>query len=321
MRMLYTAVAVSLLAAALMGCPETPPAQDPSLAVSTTDLRFAQGETVKYFQVWNKGGGKLYFDLTPDKNWIQVDPALATSTGALDMVSIKVTLVDAKSEFFDGNILVSAPVGGSANVHVTAGPDYYTQEFAPDTFDLFLRSITFTPDGSYNFYKAEGAIVAALPTNPAGGADLLPFFTLTGDPAPIPLKDGKTVQLYGATYDTVYVGSDGYVAFGSAAAAGRTAFSVDGHFALPGVSGYFTNLDPAAGGKVSWLQLDDHVAITFANVPLASGGVLGNTFQIELFYDGRIRLSYIAVQSAQAIVGLSSGAAPSPFVSSDMSSY
>ncbi len=321
MRMFYSAVLAGLLAAVLMGCPETPPEQDPSLAVSTTDLRFAQGETVKYLQVWNKGGGKLYFDVTPSKTWIQVDPSLATSTGALDIASIKVTLLDVKAEFFEGDIQVEAPVGGSATVHVTAGPDYYTQDFAPDTFDLPLQSITFTPNDSYNFYAAEKAVSLTLPTNPEGGSDLLPFFTLTGDPAPIPLKDSKTVLLYGEAYDTVYVSSDGYVLFGAAAAAGRTGFSVASHFAIPGISGYYTNLDPTAGGEVSWRQLDDRVAITYLNVPLASGGLIGNTFQIELFFDGRIRLSYFLVQSAQAIVGLSSGAAPSTFVSSDLSSY
>lgn len=61
---------------------------------------------------------------------------------------------------------------------------------------------------------------------------------------------------------------------------------------------------------MSWKQLPDKVAVTFENVPYAYPiGSYFNTFQIELFFDGRIVLSYLDVRvpPAQHIVGLSAG--------------
>jgi len=300
----------------LTGCP----AGGPFLAVSTSRLEFAYGETEKTFEVWNRGTGTLFFEISAAPDWLTVDPTLETSTGPEDKVTVTVTVNDAKRAFFEGVITIETPTL-ERPVLVTTEPDYYTQTFAGGAFDLDNKSITFTPDGGHSFYGATvEQDVIALPTDPTGGADLLDSFILFGDPLPIPLQEDKAVLVYGHSYDTVYVGSDGYLAFGWGAAGGRDAFTLDDHFDLPGVSGLFADLDPHTAGAVTWQQLEDRIAVTYEDVTQA-GVTNSSTCQIEMFFDGDIRLTFLDVEASPSIVGLSVGYMPDPFTESDLSSY
>ena len=47
-----------------------------------------------------------------------------------------------------------------------------------------------------------------------------------------------------------------------------------------------------------------------------------NSFQIELFYDGLIRVTYLGIASTDGVAGLSEGhGLPVPFLESDLSDY
>jgi hypothetical protein len=78
------------------------------------------------------------------------------------------------------------------------------------------------------------------------------------------------------------------------------------HFSTKRISGLFQDLDPSWGGMVSKKQLSDRIAITWENVPEYGAGN-SNTFQIELYFDGRIQLSWLGIDSDDGIVGLSKG--------------
>jgi len=82
--------------------------------------------------------------------------------------------------------------------------------------------------------------------------------------------------------------------------------SLAAHFAQPRISALFHDLNPPGGGSISWKQLSDRVAVTFLNVP-EYGSTNGNSFQIELFFDGRVRLTYLSLNSPYNLVGLSAG--------------
>lgn len=306
----------------LAGCP-TP--NEPALEVSTGQLTFALGENVKTFEVWNGGGGRLFFDVAADRDWISVAPEIGASDGPDDPVEVTVTLADgAKSnEFFQGTVTVTAADDATEAIGVTAGLDTFTQEFTGETFDLANTAVTFTPDpnASYNYYVARVTHnLTALPTNPTGGSVLNDIFPLFGDPVEMPLQDSKSVQIYGQAYDSIHVASNGYVVFGDEAMPGRPSMDLTGHFSRAGVSPYFTDVDLSSTGEVVWQQLPNRVAITWLGV--ASVGEAGtSTFQVELFYDGRVRISCLEVAASPGIVGLSAGVAPAAFAPSDLSAY
>jgi hypothetical protein len=57
---------------------------------------------------------------------------------------------------------------------------------------------------------------------------------------------------------------------------------------------------------IRWKQLSDSIVITWEDIP---GYVSSkpNTFQIEMYFDGRIQLSWLEVSIEYCVVGLSKG--------------
>ncbi|QOJ04466.1 MAG: S8 family serine peptidase [Planctomycetia bacterium] len=211
--------------------------------------------------------------------------------------------------------------GGSCHTFTTEDlPELYTEQFTggADSFDLDNSAYLFQPDGSIDFYSVcRASPVNALPTDPAGGT----VVTLANNAStPIVLGPGHNVLLYGVSYGTVHIGSNGYLTF-TAGDTDSTETLAD-HFDTPRVSGLFDDLNPAlAGAQISYKELADRFVVTYLNVPKAST-TNTNTFQIEMYYDGRIQIAYLGVDVLDAIVGLSGGGNLSPdFFESDFSSF
>jgi uncharacterized repeat protein (TIGR01451 family) len=193
--------------------------------------------------------------------------------------------------------------------------DYYTERFDTSVFDLAYQSFTFTPSGGANFYDLCHEFAATnFPTDPTGGTVL----SLSDDScAAVTLTGTNTVAIYQTRAGVLYVGSNGYITLGS----GDTSISdtLTYHFNRPRVSALFDDLYPSA--NVTWKQLTNRVAVTFSNVR-EFGKSNTNSFQIELFFDGTIRLTYLRIDAAYALAGLSAGqGVPAGFVQSDLSSY
>ena len=124
---------------------------------------------------------------------------------------------------------------------------------------------------------------------------------------------------YGTDHTDVFVGSNGYLTFGS----GDTDFteSVNDFLApQPRIAPFFDDLDPEAGGGVFVNdQLPGRFVVTYQGVPEFSPGG-SNTIQATLFADGRIQFVYNGLTASDAIVGLSPGGSPAPpFVQVDYS--
>ncbi len=194
-------------------------------------------------------------------------------------------------------------------------PDFFTEEFDGET-DLDGTRIEFTPNGTFEFYDPCSEPVLGLPI-PTDGATPLGL----GDDSSVEvfLTGGAEVTFYGQTYSSFFVGPNGYVTFGS----GDSDFTerYEDHFDLPRVSLCFDDLHPGQGGEVSWQQFSDRAVITFDAVRERSA-TDEFTGQIELFFDGRIAMSWIESTGIDCIVGLSSGAGVDPdFFPSDLSTY
>ncbi|MBI2424300.1 MAG: trypsin-like peptidase domain-containing protein [Candidatus Hydrogenedentes bacterium] len=215
----------------------------------------------------------------------------------------------AQNSASDGNL------GACYSFTTLAPPDYYTEQFGAD-FDLDFTTLDFVPDGSGSAYALCISPASAFPVDPAGGAAL----GMPDDGSQqVVLNGGQQVSLYGTQYTSFFVGSNGYLTFGSPDTSYQD--SPASHFSLPRISLLFNDLDPAAGGIISWKQLADRVAVTYAGVP-EYGTANSNHFQVELFFGGRIRMSYLAVAAVGGIVGLSQGTGlPGGFQESNFSGY
>jgi hypothetical protein len=192
-------------------------------------------------------------------------------------------------------------------------PDFFTEQFNSDNDTDFLR-FSFTPDGSSDFYSGCTETIASLPTDPAGGTPI----SLSDDSSQsITLSGGATVSLYGVSYPSFFVGSNGFITF--TAGDSDTSETLADHFDLPRISALFDDLNPAAGGTVSWKQLADRAVVTFDAVPEYSTSN-SNTFQIELFFNGTITINYLDVAAIDGLAGLSEGNGVSPdFFETDLS--
>ena len=254
-----------------------------------------------------------------------------TATGSLGAVAISSS---SAGGFIDGvwtgsvvilsadtNIVLTATDGigrtGSSNsFNVIVPVDLFTELFnANRPNDVSNQSFLFTPDGSPGFYAVQRTPANAFPTDPIDGIGM----TMQNDNyVQFNLSGGSTVKLYGTSYATYYVGSNGYVTFGSGDS--NSSVSLANHFGKPRIAALFDDLFPNTR-QVTRKQTADRVAITWQGVP-ESGINDSNSFQIEMFFDGRIRITCLGIAASDGLIGLSKGlGTPSGFVMSDFSAY
>jgi hypothetical protein len=209
--------------------------------------------------------------------------------------------------------------GSPATVYDNAGIDcldYFTEIFEADDNDLNNQTLKFIPDGSADYYAACREATSVFPTDPSGGTVL----SLGDDDyEQVTLAGGAQVSLYGVSYSSFYVGSNGYITFGFSDT--DLSESLEDHFDLPRISGLFDDLNPSSAGTVSWKQLSDRAVVTYEDVTEYSP-TSQNSFQIEMFFDGVITITHLTIEATDGLAGLSEGnGLPPVFVESDLSSY
>lgn len=192
-------------------------------------------------------------------------------------------------------------------------PLFFTQEFLGDN-DMDGVVLALHPFPGPDGYRLCRRSAASFLTNPAGGTNL----TLGDDgSAQITLGGGKSVQLYGNSFTSFFVNANGNLTFG--ASDGDYTETLAEHFAFRRVAALWDDLNPGAGGTVSWKQLSDRVAVTWQNVPEYSTSNQ-NSFQIELFFAGSVRITCLTIAATDGITGLSRGTGLDPaFVELDLS--
>lgn len=122
---------------------------------------------------------------------------------------------------------------------------------------------------------------------------------------------------FGKKFNNFYIGGNGYISFTPVSPDSSSNFpSLESHFSIPRISFLFSDLAPDTGGEIWIKRMKDRIVITFDRVPKNnsgslpnpySGGNPGSSVQVELFYGGHIRITYLQLDPNYTIVGLSDG--------------
>ncbi|MBT7352335.1 MAG: S8 family serine peptidase, partial [Phycisphaerae bacterium] len=228
------------------------------------------------------------------------------------------SLIDATTYYFDVTLVDAAgnestfDNGGSCWSFTTPDvPDFFTEQFTSGV-DLDGLSIRFDVSGGIEGYLACAEPIVTLPVDPAGGTTV----SLGDDDATLITPD-QSIVLYGESYSSLYIGSNGNLTFGAADTGYEE--SLSSHFGIARISALWDDLNPSAGGTISWKNLSGGVAVTWQNVPEYSSSN-SNTFQVIMKWDGGIQMSWLGIDLADAIVGLSAGLGQDPdFEPTDLS--
>jgi len=254
--------------------------------------------------------------------WLDVTPmsgSLAAGTTQTVTVSVNANAAGLPRGLFTDSLTITNATKGisqTRGVSLNVAPDHFTELFDRNDNDLSSQTLRFTPNALASSYTVCRAAATVFPVSPAGGTTLI----LTDDSsATVVLTGGKQVVLYGVAYPRFWVNSNGYLTFTGGDLSYSESFA--GHFFRPRVSALFDDLNPGAGGIVSWKQLSDRAVVTFQNVPEYS--IVGaNNFQFELFFDGKVSITWLSVTATDGLAGLSRGGGlPADFAESDLTAY
>ncbi len=280
---------------------------EPRSAVVNVDLDEAASVTVNY--------GTSIFALNDS---VSVGSFLTSQsvsiTGLTDETSYVFTV---EAEDQAGNMSLDDNGGVGYTFTTPDIPDFFTELFTSG-LDLEGLSLTLTPSDAVDGYSAsitplDGGL---LPFEPTDGTS---FFLSDDSSTLVTIAGGSTVEIYGQAYDSFFVGSNGYITFGSS----DTDYTetIAEHFSRARISGLYDDLNPASSGTIYRQQLADRMVISYDAVT-EYGNLNNNTFQIELHFDGTIVISWERIDTNDAICGISEGVGQDPdFVESDLSSY
>lgn len=272
----------------------------------------------------NRGPGAVSWTALYGGAWLVVSPgeSIQTSGGPATVLTVTITAAAETLPagiYTDTLVLTNHTTGVGQALPITlriGQPDAFTEIFEANDNDLDFTSFLFTPDGSVSYYTVCREAVTGFSADPQSGTPVS-----LGDDSTVEviLTDGKTVGVYGTNAGSLFIGSNGYLTFGQADLEGGE--SLVQHYSRVRIAALFDDLDPTAGGTVSWQQLSNRVAVTFLDVPEYHQSN-SNSFQIELFFDGTLRLTYLAIAASDGLVGLSAGGGQPPsYLESDFSAY
>jgi hypothetical protein len=232
----------------------------------------------------------------------------------------------------------SLPVGSYSNTlwisNLTAGTtlaqasrldvrrdEYLTQSWYYDRPCTVTNGmITFYPQPTDRGYVACIQPANQLPSDTANGTSLGIEDSFANQEAEVVLTGGAKVSLYGEATNRCWVSLDGCVTFGGPNKNPSASYLAN-HFSNRQISSLYEHYDPwdtpNAGGRVTWKQFPDRLAVTFSHlVPMYYLAATTNDSQIELFFDGTIRITVL--QGVIGVLGLSRGqGVPEDFIEND----
>jgi hypothetical protein len=177
---------------------------------------------------------------------------------------------------------------------------------SPTKFDLKNSSVLFTPEGDgyrisssdIRFSRDFGFRLGyffGVDKRLEDGDDGYRDVTLIGAPFPF----------FGVSYDTIFIGTNGYITFNLGDSTSRLSPSILAE-SLPRIAPLWADLEVVTSGNIYYNRLDGHHLVTWEGAAQpAYGGI--STFQAVLYDDGRIAFAYRKVKAQAALTGISPG--------------
>lgn len=310
------------------------PPPDEAMEISPTSTFSIQGPQGGPFnpiqrvqRITNNGESSFWWGAFTTNSWLSISVSNNFIDPAPDFHETVVALTPAANSLAEGTYqgavtFVNSNSGARVDIPVflrIGRTDFLTEEFLANQFDLQNSTLTFTPDFSTNYYQVCRQAAAQFPTDPSGGINV----TLSDDSFhQVTLTNNRQISIYGMSSNALFIGANGHVTFNPVIDTNFFYPGRDSYFAATRVAPLYVDLNPATGGTVSYLQLSNRFVVTYENVP-EFGVANVNNAQIELFYDGAIRVTWLRVDATngQSIIsGLSRGGGlPVDFVATDLS--
>ncbi len=303
------------------------------LTITPKTIHFSPEESLNTFEITHSGNTntKIAITVNPSQPWLEVTPNEAI-LGKNDKITIQVYLNRLYShieksypDYATGNINIKSYFK-TYTLPITTAPNYFTEVFDRN-IDLAYKNLSFTPDNSINFYKLTVKNITELPTQIEEPTKI--NYSLFKTVFKLQLTENKKVLFYGQSYDTLYVSCFGYIEFQKSTSSSESKCQnniteIERHFYSPRISLFPIN-NINNDGTISYSQLQNRIVINYENVPTYQNeyGDTKNTMQIEIFFTGKINISYLNTDTnATGIIGLSYGTGnyqtPSGFLSSDL---
>jgi len=272
----------------------------------------------EYTLINNNAVNDIDWTINHDESWLSVVPDHGT-LGPVSKTTVQV-FINSQADFLTPDDYTDTLTFSASSGHVyqqsadltIQSLDYFTERMPNYQRLINYQMLTLTPHDCPSSYTACTRRVFEFPTDPTGATEL----TLANDDyVQVNLSPGRQVKLYGQSYDSFYVGSNGYITFEQGDTDDARTFN--NHFRLKRISALLEELNPASGGTVSVKELQDRVVVTFDDVAPFS-----NNFQIEMFYSGTIRITWLYIFVQWPVLGISNGQGiPPDFAQSDISAY
>lgn len=225
-------------------------------------------------------------------------------------------------------VSTSATAGEPANDAMTESFGSLVDFSGRNAVDLSFSQLVFTPVGrptnglgSFNNYEATFIPNAfALPVAREDSEGRARDITTPQDSGVLISLGAHRVPFFGQPYSQIFAASNGYIAFQGIGLDDPLNYpSLESHFAIPRLSYFFAGsgifgdrIASYAGGAMWYRLLDDRFVLTYENVPqfnFLTPSAIGSTstVQVEMFYSGHIRITYLDAVATRAIIGLSDG--------------
>ncbi|MCX8063842.1 MAG: hypothetical protein N3G21_01555 [Candidatus Hydrogenedentes bacterium] len=320
------------------------------MEVTPKTLHFSEGEDLKFIEIYQKPlyDRKIAFSVKTSTPWIELTPTEGI-LGKDDRVKVQVYLnrnfpqikKDEYPTYATAEIVVSSYFQNEKVIATTA-PNYYTEIFEGDV-DLSNKSLIFSPNKSISFYGLDVKEITEFP-NEFSEEERISF--TQENIYEYTLEETQTINFYDKGYKKLYISGYGWIGIGEPKKSpqptevlipcganskvlqntrNKNAETWDRmisyHFSTPNITAF--PVDVSKGGKVYLRKQQNKIVITYLEVPTSADPQKNNSFQVEIYFMGKITLNYLTVDSsAIGIVGLSYGTGklivPGGFVESDL---